>query len=81
MSREFYLEYKIHFETERCGTCHRWWAKERYSSHESTCPYCKSTYHARLVYEQAQLRNKVTSLKGQLTRLRKKYEDQGSSRK
>lgn len=73
MGREFYLEYKVHFEAERCHVCSKWWARERYTSGEAACPYCKSEYYVKLADTQMQLKNQVASLKGQLTKLRKKH--------
>lgn len=70
--RQFYLEFKIHFETERCYSCGQWWAYEQGKRRHAACPYCKCRCHESTQRRNEDLKNQVKSLKGQLTKLKRK---------
>jgi hypothetical protein len=62
----------IPLETRRCYDCGRWYAFEQGWAHCCNCPYCANRDVARARAERAELERSNRSLRGALTRRRRR---------
>lgn len=72
MIRPFSLEFKLDFDVKRCSDCGRYYAVECPLVLWSTCPYCHNRCVADLNARKQELSDQVASLKGQITKLKKR---------